>query len=185
MGRRLASTVRTQLEVNLSAPLERIWAAGRLIVALGVLAGTALLLRAEPILPIYVGLMLFVLAYGSALFLLLEPSRTLAVFLVGFALDNAVILSAWWTFLAMHREAVQTNDMYLAIVPFIMLGIARLGWLAGGLYAAFWITWLAITSVYFYGSDSYDIQQLPVRVIFIGAVAIMAMRFVALIARER
>ncbi|MBI4305088.1 MAG: HAMP domain-containing histidine kinase [Chloroflexi bacterium] len=144
-----------------------------------------MLLRGETIFPIYLGMMLFVLVYGSALIYVLNPSRAVPVFLAGFALDNAVILSAWWIFLALHQGAVQTNDMYLAIVPFIMLGIARLGWLIGGFYAAFWIAWLALTSSYFYGDGSYDIQQLPVRVIFISTIAVVAMRFVAVIARER
>jgi signal transduction histidine kinase len=160
---------------------------GRLLVALGVLAGTSLLLRGDPVLPVFAPLMSFVIVYGLVLLVLLRdrPERLLRVFVIGFLLDNAVMLACWWYFLEVHSGALETNDMYLVIIPILMVGTLRLGWLAGGIYSGLWLAWFTWSTWYFYGHDSYDVRQLPVRVTFIAITIVLSMRLVAITARER
>lgn len=43
--RRLLGSITSNIQANLSPPVERIWMIGRLLVALGIIAGTSLLLR--------------------------------------------------------------------------------------------------------------------------------------------
>jgi signal transduction histidine kinase len=160
---------------------------GRLLVALGILAGTSLLLRGDPVMPVFAPLVSFVVAYGVALLLILRarPNRLMRVFVAGFVLDNAVMLAAWWYFLEVHSGALETNDMYLVIIPVLMVGTLRLGWLAGGIYSGLWLVWFTWSSWHFYGRESYDVRQLPVRVTFIAITIVLSMRLVAITARER
>jgi signal transduction histidine kinase len=164
---------------------ERAWSIGRIVTALAVLAGTQLLLRGNPGYWVFVGGTLFVVAYGTVLLLALSPRRLFAVFAIGFAIDNLIMLGAWWSYLHLNRGGLESNDLWLVIVPVAMFGIVRVGWLAGGMLAVFWLAWLSWSATAYFPSDSYDVTQLPLRLMFIGVAFLLVLRLVAMVSRER
>lgn len=182
---RLARRIASQVQDSLTLWRERAWSIGRIITALAVLAGTQLLLRGTPGYWIVVGVGLSVLVYGAILLIALSRERLFRLFTIGFAIDNVVLLGAWWGYLHVNRGALESNDLYLVMVPVVMFGIVRVGWIAGGLLAAFWLAWLAWSATYYFPDDSYDVTQLPVRLMFIGLSFVLVLRLVAMVNRER
>lgn len=181
----IARQVAVQVQDSLTLWRERAWSIGRIVTALAVLAGTHLLLRGNPGYWIFVAGTLFAVAYGAVLLVALSPRRLVRLFMVGFALDNLIMLGAWWSYLHVNRGALESNDLWLVMVPVVMFGIARVGWIAGGLLAAFWLGWLSWSATFYFPSDSYDVTQLPVRLMFISVSFLLVLRLVAMVNRER
>lgn len=181
----IAGQIASQVQDSLTLWRERAWSIGRIITALAVLAGTHLLLRGNPGYWIFVGGALFAVAYGTALLVVLSPRRLIRVFMVGFAVDNLIMLAAWWSYLHVNRGALESNDLWLVMVPVVMFGIARVGWIAGGLLAAFWLGWLSWSATFYFPPDSYDVTQLPIRLMFVSVSFALVLRLVAMVTRER
>lgn len=173
------------LRANTSPGVEKLWAFARISLAVAITFGSFLLLRGQPIYPIYLGIMAFVFVYGCAMLYFLSKKKAFQAFVSGFVLDNIVTVTAWYLFGYFAQNSVQTNDMYLAVLPLILLGVVRLGWFLGVFYAAFWIGWFIWYSLYFYAPTSYDIHQLPVRVVFITLTTVVVIRLMAVIQKER
>lgn len=178
-------SVRGQIENSASPRLERIWAIGRVAVAMVVIVAAQLLLRGDPAYWVVVGTAAFTVVYGSLFLAFLAGRGSLAVLMAGLAIDNAVLLASWSGYLYLNRSVLESNDLYLIMVPFVLFGIVRVGWLMGAAMAAFWLAWLAWTALHFFPSSSYDVTQLPIRLMVIGVIFLLALRLVAVIARER
>ena len=183
MFRGLGSDV-IDLRTRISPGIERLWGLGRLGTAGAVLVGTFLLLPGNPAFSLFLGLMLFALAYGAGALFLIAKKKIFQAFVLGFVLDSSIMLFAWWRFLDLNRGRNPT-DMYLVILPVTVMGIVRLGPSLGLAYAALWLAWLTWTSIYYYGTGSYPMEQLPVRLAFIGVSLAVVARLIAVLDRER
>ncbi|MBI2965635.1 MAG: hypothetical protein HYY34_05480 [Chloroflexi bacterium] len=182
---RTARLIAAQVQDSLSLWRERAWSIGRIVTALAALAGTHLLLRGNPGYWIFVGGALFVVVYGGVLLLVLSRKRLFPVFAIGFAVDNLILLGAWWAYLQVNSGALESNDLWLIIVPVVMFGIVRIGWIAGALLAVFWLSWLSWSASHYFTQDSYDVTQLPLRLMFIGVSFVLVLRLVAMVSQER
>jgi signal transduction histidine kinase len=185
IARHAVLQVVAQVRDNLSLWRERAWSIGRIVTALAAIAGTHLLLRGNPAYWVIIAVALGVVVYGSILLLATSQKRLLRVFLVGFATDNVVLIGVWWAYLHMNRGVLESNDLYLVMLPLVMFGIVRVGWIAGAALAAFWLGWLSWSANHYFPPDAYDVTQLPVRLMFIGVSFVLVLRLVAMVARER
>ena len=159
-------------------------AAGRFGVIAATTAAAALFLRDTSAFGIVLGLLAFGSVYSLVLLLLLARGRLMMVFGFGLLLDNASLLIGWWVVTRALAGSVLTNDLWLVLIPLIILGVVRLGWVVGSVYTALWIAWMAGLQTYYYPADSYDLEQLPVRVLFILVIAGLVMRLVSLLNRQ-
>jgi signal transduction histidine kinase len=174
-----------QVRDSLSLWREKAWSIGRIVTALAAIAGAHLLLRGNPAYWVIIGVALGVIAYGSVLLLTISQERLLRIFIAGFAIDNIVLIGVWWAYLHMNRGMLESNDLYLVMLPLVMFGIVRVGWIAGAVLAAFWLGWLSWSANYYFPPGAYDVTQLPVRLMFIGVSFVLVLRLVAKVSKER
>ncbi|GEM_PF-1926671 len=171
--------------VNTSAAVEWAWIVGRVAVVVAVFLGAAIFLRGTGAdLWVYAG-GAAALTYDAALSFYLKRGHVRETFLIGFALDNAVTMLGWWGVASSLAGAQQTNDLYLMLFPKLMIGVVRLGWFFGAIYTIFWISWISGVNYVYYGPGSYDVEQLPLRVIFIVGTALLTHRLVVKLNVER
>lgn len=174
-----------RVEKTANPRLERVWGIGRLGIAITGIVSAQLVLRGEPAYWLVVGVAAFTILYGLLFLAFFSARESLAVLIAGFTIDNIVLLFAWAGYLNLNRGILESNDLYMIMVPFVLFGIVRVGWLIGAAMAAFWLSWLAWTALYYYPSDSYDVTQLPIRLMVFGVIFVLALRLVAVVARER
>jgi signal transduction histidine kinase len=174
-----------RLGVHASYEAEWGWAAGRFGVIGAALIGSALFLNSTSAYPVVIGLLIFASVYASVLLYLLTRRRLDFVFGVGLAFDNGALLIGWWAVTSAQSGSTQTSDIWMVLIPLIIMGVARLGWVVGSVYTALWVTYMAWSFIHYYDPDSYDIEQLPVRVAFIVVIAALVMRLVSLLGKQR
>ena len=173
-----------RLGVRTSYAAEWGWAAGRYGVVGAALITTVLFLSESSAQPLVGALLVFGSAYSTLLVYLLIRKRLQLVFVAGLVLDNSVMLLGWWVVVRSFAGSVQTNDFWLILIPLVIVGVVRLGWIVGSVYTAVWIGWMAWSLTYYYAPDSYDVEQLPVRVAFIVVIVGLVMRLVSLVSKE-
>ncbi|MEX2598367.1 MAG: PAS domain-containing protein, partial [Dehalococcoidia bacterium] len=161
----LNDALASHLRVRTSSALEWAWAMGRFAVVAMTVLGASLYLRGTPAFIPVLGTVAGVAVYNSGILLLLRWGRTNDAFRLGFVLDHAVILGAWWFVSSQLAEEATASptDLYLVLFPLITLGVVRLGILLGALYVAAWSGWLVWVSFHFFGAGSYPVEQLPLR----------------------
>jgi signal transduction histidine kinase len=174
-----------RLGVHASFEAEWGWAAGRFGVVGAALIGAALFLRDTSAFPVVITLLVIASGYGSVLLYLLTRRQLNLVFGLGLALDNGALLIGWWAVTSAQAGSSQTSDIWMVLIPLIIMGVVRLGWVVGSVYTALWVAWMSWSFVHYYAPDSYDIEQLPVRVAFIVVIAGLVMRLVSLLGRQR
>ena len=174
-----------RLGVHPSHEAELGWAAGRFGVIAAALIGLVLFVGDSPVFPFVMGILLFASIYATVLLWLLTQRRTRIVFGVGLALDNGALFISWWVVAAGFAGEMQTNDLWLALIPMIITGVLRLGWVVGSIYTAGWLAWMAWSHIHYYPADSYDVEQLPVRLAFVVVIAGLVMRVASLLNRQR
>ena len=168
-----------------SLEVERAWILGRFGLAAAALAGSAIFMRGTSGEFFIYGAGLFALSYNLLLHTLLRQNRLELVYRAGLVLDNVTLLAAWWGVSSSLAGEYQTNDLYLILFPVLIVGVVRLGWLFGTAFAALWIGWLASMDLVYSPHTGYDVRQLPVRVMFLGVTAVVALRLVARLQSER
>lgn len=177
---------RSELAVNLRATksLELLWTMARVGIAVTVLVaaysewgthGTGEFIYIAGI---------CVLIGNMGLLLMLRRGKTQAVFLSGFVMDNIAIFTAWTGSVWLLRGALGSNDIYLALFPILTLWSARLGFVLGIPYIAAWLIWIGWTLNYYFHPLSYEVEQMPVRVVFIGTAALVAMWITHILRKE-
>ena len=174
-----------RLGVHTSYAAEWGWAAGRYGVIGAALVTTVLFLSESSAQLLVIGLLVFGSAYSTLLLYLLTRQRLQLVFVVGLILDNSALLVGWWAVTRSFAGSVQTNDLWLILIPLVIVGVVRLGWIVGSIYTALWIGWMAWSLTYYYAPDSYDVEQLPVRILFIVVIVGLVMRLVSLVGNQR
>jgi len=174
-----------RIGINTSYAVEWGWALGRFGVIVAATVAVARLMADSSAFGALLALLVFTSIYSFFLILLLARQNLRLVFGVGLFLDNATLLAGWWLFARSVAGSVQTNDAWLILIPLIIVGVVRLGWVIGSIYTGLWIGWMAWSFTYYYGPGSYDVQQLPLRVLMIVVIAGLVMRLVSLIARQR
>src|SRR5205814_3820031 len=114
-----------------------------------------------------IALLVFALIYTSMLIVPMKKGQTLAVFFLGFALDNVTLLAGWLAVVKGYAGSSITNDLYLILMPNLVFAVSRLGVILGSGYVVLWMAWMAGSWLYYYDHSGYDVKQLPVRVLFI------------------
>ena len=170
---------------NVNAGTEWLWVGGRLAAAAAIIGATFLSAPGTGVQFVFTTLMLVVAIYSIYAGVMLSRGRVMTAFVMGFVLDNVVIIVGWLSFLKLAGDNLQTNDMYLVMIPVIIMAFLRLGWFFGGLYAAMWLSWLAWSSIHFYPAGSYDVEQLPIRIVFIALTAGIVARMVTMLHSQR
>ena len=173
------------LRVDTSPATERGWAVARVAVVGITGVGSVLFLRETPAYTFVLALLAFALLYDTLLVALLLRGRLYQAFAAGFVLDNATLLAGWWAVARAQAGTAHTNDLYLILFPILSVGVARLGWLLGAAYTALWLAWMAWSSVHYYGPGSYDVAQLPIRLLFLATAAGLTVRLVSRLNQER
>ncbi|MDO8635324.1 MAG: HAMP domain-containing sensor histidine kinase [Dehalococcoidia bacterium] len=173
-----------RLGVHTNMATEWAWVAARVGVAATAMIGSAYYRETFAYLPL-LGLAGFALLYDALLALALSRKRLLLAFLVGFGLDNLVLLGGWWVAVSAQAGALQTNDLYLILFPVLVIGVMRLGWLLGALYTALWLGWMAWTYLTYFPPESYIVQQIPLRILFMAITAIVVLHLISRLASER
>lgn len=173
-----------RLGIRTSYAAEWGWAAGRFGVIGAALITTVLFLSDSSAQPLIVALLVFGSLYSTLLTYLMLRQRLQLVFVAGFVLDNSVMLLGWWVVVRSFAGSVQTNDFWLILIPLVIVGVVRLGWIVGSVYTALWIAWMTWSVAYYYAPDSYDVDQLPVRIAFIIVIVGVVMRLVSLVSKE-
>lgn len=173
------------LAVHSSYSTEWGWAIGRFGVLVAMAAAVLLFMQDTPAFWPLVGLIVFATVYSIAAVLLIRWGSLKAALIAGLVLDNATLLAGWVFFVRAFADASPTNDTYLILFPIVIIGVVRLGWVLGSIYTALWIGWLAVSHIVWYASDSYDVEQLPIRVLFLAATAGLVMWLAYLLERER
>jgi signal transduction histidine kinase len=125
------------------------------------------------------------LFYNTLFWVLLSGRRVFHIFICGMVLDNAAVLSGWWKAVDGQSGALITNDLYLSLFPVLGIGVARLGPWLGVVYTALWMAWVTVTTLRFYPDGSYDVEQLPIRLLFLGITSALVMLLVHHLNRER
>src|SRR5262245_21980286 len=100
---------------------------GRIAVAAVVGLGTSLFLGNTPARNPIFGVLVIVLIYSCFIAYLLAKKRLLAAFFLGLLFDNACLLAGWILSSSAQHGLLITNDLYLVIVPMLVIGVARLG----------------------------------------------------------
>lgn len=126
-----------------------------------------------------------VVAYSVFLGWLLRRGHPKATFLVGFVLDNAVIVLVWVMTARSLGPAAPENDLWLIILPITIVGIARTGPMLGLAYVALMSGLLIWMTLAFQPAGSYAGDQLPVRLVFFGIVGALTTWLVSELNTER
>lgn len=173
----ISDQARIELATNIRATesLERLWLIARFAIALTVLAATYSAWGSEgPGEFIYVASGL-ALVGNIAMFMLLRRGKAGTVFVSGFIMDNIAIFTAWTGSVWLLRGSLGSNDIYLALFPILTLWTARLGFIFGTPYIMLWLVWIGWSLNHFFHPLSYEVEQMPLRVIFLGLAAIVGM----------
>lgn len=174
---RVVEQAAVELSTNLraTASLERLWLIARFAIAATVLGGAYSAWGTDgPGEFVYVASGM-ALAGNIYLFILLRRGRSTAVFISGFLMDNVAIFAAWTGSVWLLRGSLSSNDLYLALFPILTLWSARLGFVIGIPYITLWLIWIGWSLQHFFHPLSYEVEQLPLRIIFIGLAALIGM----------
>lgn len=159
-------------------------AIARIVVVLTVASGAWLFMDENPAQQYVLGAVAFVFVYDIALASLIQRGRLSAAFRVGFLLDHAVLLVVWWLTIR-HTELDAPNDLYLVLFPVLVIGVVRVGWALGVAYTILLIGWMAWADLRYQPSNSYPVDQLPIRVAFLVLVAALVTLLVYNLQRAR
>ncbi len=166
------------------ADIEWAWAVGRVLAAAAAFVGTVFFLRGEEAANyIYVAASLAV-GYGAVITVLLIRGRLRVAYWTGTVLDNLTVATALFLSVRSLAGSAQTNDLYLVLLPVIVVGVVRTGWLYGSLYVLTWLALFGLLIRHYYDPAGYDVQQLPVRLMFIGMTSFLAVRITARLQNE-
>ncbi len=174
---RIAHQANVELSTNIraTASLERLWLIARFAIALTVLGATYSAWGSDgPGEFIYVASGV-ALVGNVVLFMLLRRGKAGTVFISGFIMDNIAIFTAWTGSVWLLRGSLGSNDIYLALFPILTLWAARLGFVLGIPYVTLWLVWIGWSLNHFFHPLSYEVEQIPLRIIFIGLAAIVGM----------
>jgi len=165
--------------------VEWVWVGGRAGIIVASLVGAVLFLRDTPAYQFVLGCIAFATIYDTVFLFLLLKKRIYFVFFLGLVLDAATLLAGWWAVGESQADVRTTNDLYLILFPMVVIGVARFGWLLGTLYASLWLFWLSWSTYYFYDEGSYEVEQLPLRLLFLAVVAGIAIYLISRLNLER
>ncbi|MEX0761841.1 MAG: GAF domain-containing sensor histidine kinase [Dehalococcoidia bacterium] len=177
-------TSQARIGWHTSATVEWSWVAGRILVAIATAVGAYLFLSDSTAATVVYGAGGFVLAYNAVLAVLIARRRVAYAFLLGFVLDNVTLATTWWWAAGLAAGDTQSTDLDLALLPILIAGVVRLTWSFGIAYVLFWLGWLAWVTLHYYDPASREVQQLPVRIIFIGMTALITAHISARLVRE-
>ena len=173
------------LNVRTSAAAEWAWVIGRLALIVAAAAGATAFLSGTSAFGLIMGLIGGVLVADLGIAWLLYSGRVKNAFVTGLALDTITVLAGWIIATRVLAGTENTNDIYLILFPILVASVARLGWPLGAAQAVLFIVWVAGVNVIFLDSSDYEVQQQPLRILFMVATVLLAIWLIAQIRRER
>ena len=126
-----------------------------------------------------------VIVYSGFLAQLLRTGHYRAVFAIGFLLDNLVVIFTWWFTANRYRPRNTEDELWLILMPLVIVGIVRSGPKLGLAYTAILSMVLLFFTIMFEPHDTHAYQQLPVRLVFFGVVGAVTMWLAAELNNER
>ncbi|MDA0677107.1 MAG: GAF domain-containing sensor histidine kinase [Chloroflexi bacterium] len=123
--------------------------------------------------------------YSGFLAYLLRSGRYRAVFAFGFLLDNLVVIFTWWFTASHYRPANTEDELWLILMPLVIVGIVRTGPRLGLAYTAMLGAVLFFFTIMFEPHDTHSYQQLPARLGFFGLVGAVTTWLAAELNNER
>ena len=127
----------------------------------------------------------FMAVYSVAIFGLLRTGRLITAFWAGLILDSTILIITWQRVLSVPGVGAYPSDLYLILFPFLLAMIFRMGAVPGAIYSIAIIVLMSLGDLYYQGPGSYAVEQLALRVWFLGLTALWASVIVARIrARE-
>ncbi|MBM3934712.1 MAG: response regulator [SAR202 cluster bacterium] len=168
-----ASQIRLpNLGVHTTYPIEWVLVGGRFAGAAGLVAASTIGFQGALDGRVLLTLAAIAALYNSAVIDLLIRRRLMPAFAVGVALDNAMCLAAAYMAGAQGSE----QDLYLGLFLLLsMMGI-RLGFRLGLVLTALWLAAMAYFTLAYYPQGSYVVEQLPLRLVFLGAASVVTIR---------
>jgi signal transduction histidine kinase len=171
--------------VEASPSFEWVWLYTRLAVALALIPAALIAYKglsgAEGIL-VLAGLGI---AYSGGLALLLKAGRPVLTFKIGFICDNILVVLAWWWTVSRDDPTRSVNDLWLSLLPVIIIGVVRVGPRLGLVYVGLWLAVYALFTLQYQPEGAYPREQLPVRLIFLGLTGVLIVWLVSWLNRER
>lgn len=165
--------------------VEWAWLVGRIGVTLITLAlGVRSLDGYAGATAIIIGAVVVVL-YSGVLAFLLRTGRYRAVFAIGFFLDNLVVIFTWWFTASRYRPSGTEDELWLILMPLVIVGIIRTGPKLGLAYTAMLSTVLVVFTLMYEPHTTHAYQQLPVRLVFFGLVGAVTTWLAAELNNER
>jgi PAS domain S-box-containing protein len=153
--------------LRISSTSEWAWVVGRAMLVLAAGIGVLAFLRGTPPFAFTLGAVGVVLLYNFVLSGLLIKGRIHSTFFLGLTLDTVVLLLAWAVTTAGLSEDPEATDIYLIMFPIVVVAVIRLGWPLGVVQGTAFIVWMAATALWFWPSDFYAVEQMPLRVLFL------------------
>lgn len=143
------------------------WVAGRAMLVIAAGVGVVAFLRGTPPFAFMLWAVAAVLIYNVLIAGLLLKDRVHAAFFVGLTLDTAALLLTWAVVTAGLADEPEPTDIYLIMFPVVVVAVIRLGWPLGVIQGTVFIVWMAATALWFWSSDYYAVEQMPLRVLFL------------------
>ena len=105
--------------------------------------------------------------------------------ILGLALDALLLMGASWYVLRELGAANSGSDIWLVFMVYVVTGGFTLAPLGSILYTGLWIGWFALATLLYFPSGSQYVEQLPIRLIFLGTVGLSALGMAGELDRRR
>lgn len=174
-----------RLGVRPSITSEWAWVAGRATLVLVTGIGILAFQRGTPPFAFMLSAVGIVLLYNLLMAGLLYRGRILGSFFLGLTLDTVVLMAAWAVVTAGLAEEPEPTDIYLIMFPIVVVAVIRLGWPLGVVQGTVFIVWMAATALWFWPSDFYAVEQMPLRVLFLTTTMGLTLWLMARLNRAR
>ncbi len=170
---------------NATLESEFVGEAARVAVVVACVIAAVFGIRGTPSFAPFMALLAVVIVYTVVLAVMLKRGMLGPVFLFGFILDTLAIAGGWWLLNRNASEGTAPNDLYLTFFPIVASSGIRLGWKLGAMFAAGLIGWASWIWLTYYPAGHYAVEQLPIRVVFIGLTAAVTLGLAAKVKQER
>ena len=155
-----------------ASAVEWAWFIARVTVTLAILAAAAVSFPAlRGAAPIVIAVV-WVLGYNLAVARLLQRRQATLAYRLGITLDAITVLTAWWLAVRSPADgpASTHNDLWLAAVPMIIVGVLRLGQKPGAVFVLGWLGALVWLALNYRAPGSHSVELLPVRTVFLALI---------------
>jgi hypothetical protein len=108
-------------------------------------------------------------------YLIIARQRLLLGQILGLVLDSIILMGA--SLFVFHEMAAagSASDLWLVFVVYIMTGGFTLAPIGSLFYTGLWIVWFALATLLFFPPGSHYIEELPLRMVFLGMIGVVSL----------